>query len=129
MEAAAGWVHFWLGGNASLTTRHLVFIRILLLLLLPCCCLVVAISNVIVHPSVCSSVIRRLTRPHLASQLSFFLLSSHSHSHFYLAHIYAQNLLPFSPLCPTPFPPPVSLLYACLYMCWLAYFPGGDKAV
>lgn len=85
------------------------------------------LSNVIVHPSVCSFVIRRLTRPHLASQLSFFLLSSHSH--FFLAHIYAQNLLPFSPLCPTSLIPPLSLFYACLYMCWLAYFPGGDKAV
>lgn len=25
---ARGWVNFWLGGNASLTIRHLLFIRI-----------------------------------------------------------------------------------------------------
>lgn len=87
------------------------------------------LSNVIVHPSVDSSVIRILTRPHwqVSFFFSFFLHSSHPYSHFFLAHIYAQNLLPYSPLWPLP--PSLSLFYACLYMCWLVYFPGGDKAV
>lgn len=62
-----GRIHFWLGGNASLTTLHLIFIRILFLLLL-------LLSNVIVHPSVGSAVIRILTRPHWqVSSPSFYI--------------------------------------------------------
>lgn len=123
MEAAAGWVHFWLGGNASLTTRHLVFIRILLLLLLPCCCYIECDC-----PSVCMFIRNSSTHSPTLGK-SALLLPTFLPLPLLLGSYLCPEFITFLATLPPSFPPPVSLLYACLYMCWLAYFPGGDKAV
>lgn len=89
-------------------THFVVAVAVVALLLL---------SNVIVHPSVGSSVIRILTRPHWQVSVSFFLHSSHSYFHFFLAHIYAQNLLPYSPLWPLP-PLLAYFMHVCTCVGW-----------